>query len=35
MMTGQAGNRIKMTKSVTNGVFSPPAKGTAALLPSV
>src|SRR6201989_457925 len=33
MTTSLAGKRIKMTKSVNNGVFSPPAKGTATAEP--
>src|SRR5882757_1862668 len=33
MTNALAGTRIKMTKSVTNGVFSPPAKGTAMASP--
>jgi hypothetical protein len=33
MTTALAGKRIQMTKSVTNGVFSPPAKGTATAEP--
>src|SRR5882757_8441407 len=33
MTNALAGTRIKMTKSVTNGVFSPPVKGTATASP--
>jgi RNA polymerase sigma-70 factor (ECF subfamily) len=33
MTTALAGKRIQMTKSVTNGVFSPPAKGSATAEP--
>jgi RNA polymerase sigma-70 factor, ECF subfamily len=33
MTNALAGTRIKMTKSVTNGVFSPPVKGTATAAP--